>query len=149
MKTILPRIASMAALVVLAAGCDNVQMNNVSSEDEDKIETIAEDFADSYFNWQYRKAADMATPESGKWLRMAATQITEADVKAFKEQAENVGIDLNSIDQTSDTTAVAEYQLENLMVKDLLSESPRLVADTTIRVNLVRRNGKWLADLSR
>lgn len=91
----------------------------------------------------------MATPESAKWLQMAASQITEDDINYFNEQEESVDIELNSIDQLSDTSAVAEYQLGNMVVKDLLATSPRLVSDTTTHINLVKRHGKWFADMTR
>ena len=69
---------------------------------------------------------------------MAASQITEDDINYFNEQEESVDIELNSIDQLSDTSAVAEYQLGSMVVKDLLATSPRLVSDTTTHINLVR-----------
>ena len=82
-------------------------------------------------------------------LKKARDSITEDDINYFNEQEESVDIELNSIDQLSDTSAVAEYQLGNMVVKDLLATSPRLVSDTTTHINLVKRHGKWFADMTR
>ena len=149
MNTLLSRLAAATVGIAMLSSCDYPALYNVSSQDEDPLETVAEDFASALYNWQYEKALQMATPESAKWLQMAASQITEDDINYFNEQEESVDIELNSIDQLSDTSAVAEYQLGNMVVKDLLATSPRLVSDTTTHINLVKRHGKWFADMTR
>ncbi len=78
--------------IALLSSCDYPTLNNVSSQDEDPLETVAEDFASALYNWQYEKALQMATPESAKWLQMAASQITEDDINYFNEQEESIEI---------------------------------------------------------
>ena len=61
--------------VVLMASC------NTGFNGDDEAQTTATQWAEAYFNCDFKDAANYATPESERWLRFAASNITEEDLK--------------------------------------------------------------------
>lgn len=64
-----------SSLVLLA--CDNT----ASLTPEEQASRVAEDFAQAYFNYDFSRAAKYCDESGTKWLKFAASQLTEADVK--------------------------------------------------------------------
>lgn len=65
-------LAGLLAGVLLTASC--------SYSEEKAIEQSVVGFAQNYFNLRYQKALNACTPESEKWVRFKATNITQEDV---------------------------------------------------------------------
>ena len=57
-----------------------VSCNTGFDGDNEALDT-ATDWAEAYFNCDFKDAATYATAESGKWLRFAASNTTEEDLK--------------------------------------------------------------------
>ena len=56
-----------------------------TSAEEKAMNRVAA-FADAYFNYDFGEALKMVTPESEKWLRFAASNVTQGDVDLLNAQ---------------------------------------------------------------
>ena len=73
-------------LGVLLASC---QLENNGFNDADNA---LNKWAEAYFNFDYKEAMGYMTPESAKWIRFAASNITEKDVEFIRSQNQNTVI---------------------------------------------------------
>ena len=67
---------------------------------EHKVRVAVDSFAFYYFNWQFSKASRFVTDSSQVWLRYAASQVHEADVKILRDK-EDATIEIEEINVTS------------------------------------------------
>ena len=68
----------IALTAFLVAGCESASR----FKEERSARAAADSFATYYFNWQFQKAARFVTDSSQVWLRYAASQVHEADIKS-------------------------------------------------------------------
>ena len=98
-------LASLLAGVLLTASC--------SYREEKAVEQSVVGFAQNYFNLRYQKALNACTPESEKWVRFKATNITQEDVDVYNSKRDTAECDVESIDLDDDkTTAIVEVRLD-------------------------------------
>ena len=137
------------ALVVVSAIAFTA-CNNNQEEHETPLETQVEAFADTYFNWQFHKAINYVTPESEKWIKYAASQVHPADLKLINAQEEKAQIEIEDIEQTSDTTAKIRLNVHNYMRMDTIGKAGRMIDDArfTLFARYQTEGKKWLIHLT-
>lgn len=111
--------------------------NQDGSEQADLAVT---EWAEAYFNCQFEKAARLVTPESRKWLRFAATNITEKDIEVLRALDAGATVILVSCEQENDTTWAAVVDVEHFLLTDSLDQGGHMADEGTFRVNVVERN---------
>ena len=133
----------MKTFCILLSVCVLLASCKASSEalDED-VQSTAANFALSYFNYDYEGALKLATPESEKWLRYAATNVTQAVVDLYNSQQERVDVNIDNFYWTDDTTACVSVSVSHFVVDDSIHSAPRIADEGLFRLTLVRRDGK-------
>ena len=109
---------------------------------DEEVQTTAADFAQAYFNYDYESALKLATPESEKWLRYAASNVTQAVVDLYNAQQEGVVVAIDDFYWTNDTMASVSVSVSNFVVDDSIHSAPRIADEGLFRLTLVRRDGK-------
>ena len=140
-KTLLGLLAVGMAAGVLS-GCHD------RTPDEDPT-LVADSFAEAYFNYDFSKALGYCTPESGRWIRFAASNIYAADVEALRGMASGATVEIDDVDDgDTDSTAVATVNVDGYLQRDTIGRPGRVMGAQTYRLPLVRRDGKWQVNLT-
>ena len=95
-------------------------------------------FADAYFNYDFQTAAQFCSPESSKWLRYEASQMTQADVDRLASKGFGAAHSIVDVENLSDTLDVNDYY-----ATAALDSVGRVVDHTLFKVSLRRRNNNW------
>jgi hypothetical protein len=110
---------------------------------ENDAERVAHQWGEAYFNYQFKQALDFSTPESERWLRFAASNITQADLDALQKNGQAV-VSLDGYYAGSDTTGTAYLNVSNWLCPDSIGHAGSLQEQATFQVSLVKRDGRWM-----
>lgn len=136
-------LPAAAAAILLSAACNNV------SDREMRVREDIGMFANRYFNYNFPEALTLCTPESAKWIRLAASNVTEADLDVLRAQERGAEAEVVSVDFGSgDTTAVATVRVSGFMLADTIGAPGHIVAGAEYRIPAVRRDGRWLVRMA-
>lgn len=115
---------------------------------DEEIAKAAQDFATSYFNYDLRRAAKLATGESQAYIAMVASNIGDEQVSQLRDMESGAEI---AVDDTrlceGDTTAEATVRVSGYLPLHSLEPGRAEPADATFRLKLVRRGGAWKVNL--
>lgn len=117
-----------------------------SYSEEKAIEQSAMGFADNYFNMHYREALAFCTPESAKWVRFKASNITQENVDCFNEQTEPTRCSIESI-ELDDEQAEVEVEVQNYLNCDTIGKPGIVCPEAKFRLSLRKANDRWLVDI--
>ncbi len=126
-------ILLMAA--VMMAGCSQNSGGNGAAME------VAANWADAYFNCDFHEAAEYATPESGKWLRFAASNTTEQDLQTIEGKATATADDYFTV--ANDTLRVVTLHVSNFLKPSAVGSQAQLQEEGTFLVTVVKRDGRW------
>ncbi len=138
------RTACVAAAVLAAlTACRH------APEDKERaaVAEAVEGFADKYFNYDLAGAAGLCTPESGKWIAFAASNVTQEDVDMLNAREEAAVCSAETVELTGDSTATAECRVENFLRPDTLGRPAEMTGKAVYEICLVKRNGRWLVKM--
>lgn len=135
----LPCILATAACVMTLLACDN-------GEEKD-IERSAGDFAAAYFNLRYARAAELSTPDSEKWIRFKASNITQADLDVYNSAQDTATCTVNGMEICGDSAIVA-MTVNNVLVMDSIGKVANICKERDYRLILKKKEGKWAVRLS-
>ena len=133
------RFVFLSAVVLLTGAC-----SLTTSTPEEAALEAAQDFANAYFNYDYAKACKYATPESEKWLRFAASNITQADIDFINAQEENASVSVTATDKRNDSTTVVAIEVNYFADRDSIGHVVSMTDEATFLLTVVNRNGKAL-----
>ena len=118
---------------------------NAGFEGDDAALDVASQWADAYFNCDFHEAANYATPESDKWLRFAASNITEKDVSYINEHNQEAKVEIvDRYMMAGDTTCSARIRVSDFVQLGFIEEDSKVIDQAEYQVTLVNRDGKWL-----
>lgn len=83
-------------------------------------------FAFYYFNWQFQKASRFVTDSSQVWLRYAASQVHEADIKILRDK-EDATIEIEEMDIASNDEPTARITVRDFLRMDTIGTEGHLV----------------------
>ena len=127
-------------MLFLLTNCQ-LQDNN-SPESVDKPLSA---WAEAYFNFDYKEALEYMTPESEKWIRFTATNITQQDIDFIKEQGKTPRIEiLNRHILADDTTCTASIRVSDFVQLGFVGKDNKVVDQAEYQITLVKHNGEWL-----
>lgn len=125
-------------LAVLATGC-----HRLNPDDESQADEVLTAWAEAYFNCRYKEALRYVTPESERWLRFAASNMTEADVTLLNAQQQEATVVRSRYDSNSDSTAVAHIVVSNYLQATAIGQQGRMASRGEFDIPLVKRNKQW------
>ncbi len=127
------------ALVFLLGSCQ------VSDNDTlDAVDKSLSTWAEAYFGFDYEEALDYMTPESEKWIRFAASNITEKDVAFINEHNRNVKTEI--IDRyimAGDTSCSARIRVSDFVQLGFVGQEDKVIDQAEYQITLVKRDDKW------
>ena len=129
----LNRILFLLAAVLLS-GCQ---------KDESEAERVAHQWGDAYFNYNFRQALNYVTPESERWLRFAASNVTQQDLDVLQKNGQAT-VTLDGYYAGSDTTGTAYLNVSNWLRTDSIGRAGSHQELVSLQVLLVKRDGRWL-----
>lgn len=132
------------ALGVLFAGV--LLMLSCSYSEEKDIEQSVVGFAQNYFNLRYKKALDACTPESEKWVRFKATNITQEDVDVYNSKRDTAECDVESIDLDGDK-ATAVVEVRQFLNCDSIGKPATICPNAKFKFELKKQGEKWMVDV--
>ena len=122
--------------VILLAGCD------VRMDGDQQARKSAGDWADAYFNCDFKDASGYVTTESQKWLQYAASNTSAEELKLLQEAGgAQVSVD-DGFDEANDTMRLVTLNVTNSL-KPSAQGKAELVKDGTFKVVVVKRKAGW------
>lgn len=134
----LMRQLCFSLLAALLLSCDLDSEGGGSKADE-----VATDWAEAYFNYDFKRADRLVAPEGRKWLRFAASNLTQEDIEVLQQQSELARVELTDCEYLTDSTWEATLEVSNFVMPDTIGRAAR-VFDEAVRftVPVVSRNGR-------
>jgi hypothetical protein len=129
----------LSIMLFLLAGCQLHDDNSPNAVDKP-----LNAWAEAYFTFNYEDALEYMTPESEKWIRFAATNITEKDIDFIKGQNNVVKIEILDRQITADTTCVSRIRVSDFVQLRFVGQDSKVVDKAEFQIPLVKRDGKWL-----
>ena len=120
---------------ILVAGCD------VGMDGDQQAREVAGDWADAYFNCDFKDASGYVTPESQKWLQYAASNTTEEELKMLKNAGGARVSVSDSFDEANDTMRLVTLNVTNVLTTQ--QQKPVIAEEGTFKVMVVKRDGEW------
>ena len=125
---------------ILVAGCD------VGMDGDQQAREVAGDWADAYFNCDFKDASGYVTPESQKWLQYAASNTTAEELKMLKDAGgARVSVN-NSFDEANDTMRLVTLNVSYVLTTQ--QQKPVLAEEGIFKVTVVKRDGEWLVRMA-
>ena len=131
-------LVGLLAGILLTASC--------SYREEKAIEQSVVGFAQNYFNLRYQKALNACTPESEKWVRFKATNITQEDVDVYNSKRDTAECDVESID-LDDDKATAIVEVRNFLNCDSIGKPATICPNAKFKLELKKQGEKWMVDV--
>lgn len=110
---------------------------------ESQLKAYTDSFATHYFNWQFQKAIPFSTPESGIWLRYAASNVHQGDIDRLRAKEEGASCYLDQVKFTGDSSAEVHLTVRNYLRMDSIGKTGSLVPKSHYRLFLVFQNQAW------
>lgn len=119
---------------LLTSGC---------ADNDNEAEHVAREWGEAYFNYDFRHALDFVTPESERWLRFAASNITQSDLDALQDNGQAT-VAIDGYYAGSDTTGTAYLNVSNWLCPDSVGRAGSVQELASFQVSMVNRNGRWM-----
>ena len=110
---------------------------------------IIDGFAESYFNYNFQSAANYCTPESGKWLRYEAAQMTENDVKQLVAKPQGISYQIQSIEYPTDSSSIVTMEVNDFYTISKLDSIGHVTSKVIFYVPMKYANDKWQVRLNK
>lgn len=109
----------------------------------------AREFADAFYNYQFDKCLQHCTPESEPWLRFAASNVHEADVRLLSAQETDATVEIDDISiDDGDSSATVHMTIHDFLAMDTVGKAGHMVGTATVSLPMTRRNGQWKISLT-
>ena len=123
------------SVVILTVACE------LGMDGDQQARQVAGNWADAYFNCDFKDASGYVTPESQKWLQYAASNTTEEELKMLKNAGgARVSVD-DSFDEANDTMRLVTLNVTNVLTTQ--QQKPVIAEEGTFKVMVVKRDGEW------
>ena len=121
---------------MMLAGCDD------GMDGDQQAREAAGDWADAYFNCDFKDASGYVTTESQKWLQYAASNTSAEELKLLQEAGgAKVTVD-KRFDEANDTMRLVTLNVTNSL-KPSAQGKADLTKDGTFKVVVVKREADW------
>lgn len=142
-KSMRHRLVAIVVAAQLLAACIMV------SDSEKKIREDIGEFAVRYFNYDFAGAAECCTPESKKWISLAASQMTEADLDVLRAQKKAATAEVTAVCFDScDSLATVTVRVTDFMQIDTVSSAGHIIPEAMFGISAVCRDGRWFVRMA-
>ena len=145
-KHTLDRIIAVSAATLLLLAAFTLTSCREDNEEE-KIENGACRFGEYFFNCLYKDAMKLCTPESEKWLRYAASNISQEDIDILNSQKDDATCESTDMTMQDDTTAVVTIKVKNFLMMDSIGVPSKIKDSALYTIVMRKRDGQWKAHL--
>ena len=129
----------LIAAAWLLNACDGAE-----TEPDAGIKEQARKFAEAYFNYDFATASHLATPESEKWLRFAASNVTQEDIDVINGTPEAATAEVTKCCHLDDSTARVVVTVSGVVLKDSIGQPAHVASEAEFALTLVRRNDDYI-----
>ena len=129
------KLLLLFATAILIAGCD------AGMTGDQQARNAAEDWADAYFNCDFKDAGNYVTQESQKWLQYAASNTTEQELKLLQEAGGATVAASDRFDVANDTLRLVTLTVNNILT--IQHQTPTITKEGTFKVAVVKRDASW------
>lgn len=109
---------------------------------DDAARKVAVSWADAYFNCDFHEAEEYSTEDSGKWLRFAASNVSEEDLQLLRGR-NAVAESSDYFLEANDTLRIVTLTVRNYLVPKPLGEPSQLADEGRFTVKVVKRGSHW------
>lgn len=126
-----------------------LSLSACSNGNSSQVESVAEAFATSYFNWRYAECMQYVTGESAKYMKFLATNVTDGDIERLrsKEKGADVEVEKETFDD-NDTIVDVKVKVSDFCYADTIGCKSRLCDKAEATLRLVKRGNEWKAVVS-
>ena len=121
---------------ILLAGCEG------GMDGDQQARNAAEDWADAYFNCDFKDASEYVTPESRKWLQYAASNTTAEELKRLQDAGGAKVTASEGFDEANDTMRLVTLNVTNSL-KPNGQGTAEISKDAIFKVEVVKRDAGW------
>lgn len=125
----------------------SVRLFSSCGHEESQVEACADSFAYYYFRWQFQKAMNCCDSSSYRWLRFAASQVTQRDVDSLRALKGDVTCSVNDVHFINDSVAAADVRVSNFLTMDTMGQTSLTSNETRFDIPMAYRNGVWKVHL--
>lgn len=126
------------AMLICLAACQS------STSEHSDVEKVAEDFAKAYFNYDFEKAAQLATADSRKWLEYEASNLSHGDIDMLRCQDEGADAVVVGTDYNGGGWAMVSVTARNFLLADSIGGAGRIVDEHDFELKLRKGDdGQW------
>lgn len=126
---------------ILFAGCEG------GMDSDQQARHAAEEWAEAYFNCDFKDASEYVTPESQKWLQYAASNTSAEELKQLQEAGGAKVIASEGFDKANDTMRLVTLNVTNSL-KPKGQGTTEIITDATFKVEVVKREAGWLVRMA-
>lgn len=130
-------------LLILFHSCSDMP----KTKDDEEIITVTDNFASCYFNFNFMKAKLFCTPESEKWLKFSASNITQEDIEILNNLPKGASCEPGEIRHINDTSAIADCNVSDFLRIDTLGKPGEVTRHGMYKIPVIKRNGKWMVKM--
>lgn len=132
----------MTAVLLLGACTPN------QSDIDEQAQQAAIEFSQAYFNYDFKEAVKLATPESERWLRYAASNVSQSVVDLYNDNELTANAEATDFYWSDDTTATVYVRVSDYVADDSIMSAPQIEKEGLFRLTVVRREGKMLVRMA-
>ena len=133
------RVLLFAFTLLLCVSCDQAEKD----PDAMVVERVAA-FASAYFNYDFEKALKLVTPDSEKWLKFAASNVTQEDVDLLNAQEGVATVVAEDYERLNDSALVVTLTVRDFLTKDSLGATGRIEVEGQFRIVAIRQDKSYL-----
>ena len=120
---------------ILMTGCE------MGMDGDQQARKVAENWADAYFNCDYKDAGNYVTQESQKWLQYAASNTTEQELELLQEVGGASIAVSDWFEAANDTLRLVTLTVTNFLTEQ--HQTPTITKEGTFKVAVVKRDAGW------
>jgi len=140
--------ASLAIVVGFATGGMTMTGSQPHEGSKDQLKADVDSFATFYYNWHFPKSMKYCTPESERWLRYAASNVHEGDIKQLHEKTEDATVEITDVDFGDDeVSAVITLTVSNFLQMDTIGQEAHLIPQAEFQLPMELHGDKWKVKL--
>ena len=126
------------ALTVICTACGH--SGNIQSD----AEKVAQEFAEAYFNYDFKKATGLVTEESRKWIEFKASNVSMDDIALLREQNRGASVETTNAETQGENMATVTVSVSDFLESDSIAGKGHIVDNATFDLQLEQTaEGVW------
>ena len=111
---------------------------------EEQLYEVVDSFANNYFNLRYSNAMRFCTDDSHRWLKWAASNVTQEDIDVLHKTDKAASVQVESAESINDSLSTVRITVNNYLLMDSIGKPGRIVKSDNFIIRAIIKDGKWL-----